>query len=46
MEADPPEQIRAIIASQTPHVSIERIGEFDAPEWTVLPPQDEGTKPG
>lgn len=37
MEADPPTEVKAIIAGQTPFVDIELIGEFDAPEWTVLP---------
>ncbi len=38
MELDPPEEIAAIIASQTPHVEITLLGEFEAPEWEVLPP--------
>ena len=38
MEANPPEQVAAIIAAQTPHVRIEFVGEFDDPEWEVLPP--------
>ncbi|MFT7286261.1 MAG: hypothetical protein ACI87W_000365 [Halieaceae bacterium] len=38
MEQDPPGEIAAIIATQLPHVSIELIGEFEAPEWEVLPP--------
>jgi hypothetical protein len=37
MEADPPAEIAAIIASQTPHVDIAFIGEFDEPAWEVLP---------
>ena len=37
MEADPPAEIAAIIATQMPHVAIELIGEFEAPEWEVLP---------
>jgi heme-degrading monooxygenase HmoA len=38
MESDPPQQIVDIIAEQTPHVEIRFIGEFEAPEWEVLPP--------
>ena len=38
MEASPPQEIIDIIASQLPHVEIRLIGEFDAPEWEVLPP--------
>ena len=45
MEANPPEEIKAIIGAQMPYVSIRFLGEFDAPEWLVLPPdyQSEGT---
>lgn len=42
MEATPSEAIRAIISSQAPYVDITVIGEFEEPEWVVLPP---GTKP-
>lgn len=38
MEGQLPEEVAAIIASQMPHVSIDVIGEFEAPEWEVLPP--------
>jgi len=38
MEADPPARVREIIASQASYVDIELIGEFEAPEWEVLPP--------
>lgn len=38
MEADPPAGVEEIIASQVPHVRIERIGEFEDPDWVVLPP--------
>ena len=41
MEANPPKQIREIIATQMPHVDIEFLGEFEAPEWVVLPPNGE-----
>lgn len=37
MEANAPKEIAEIIATQTPHVRIEFIGEFEAPEWEVLP---------
>lgn len=42
MEANPPEQIKAIIDAQMPHVTIRFLGEFEAPEWLVLPPHYEG----
>jgi heme-degrading monooxygenase HmoA len=42
MEARPSEQVAAIIAQQTPFVEIRLIGEFDAPEWEVLPPRMAG----
>ncbi|MEM1141204.1 MAG: antibiotic biosynthesis monooxygenase [Pseudomonadota bacterium] len=38
MDANAPREIAAIIATQTPHVEIELIGEFDEPAWEVLPP--------
>jgi len=38
MESDPPAEVTRIIESQIPHVSITLIGEFEAPEWEVLPP--------
>jgi len=38
MEADPPEAARRIIAEQAPFVDVRVIGEFDDPEWVVLPP--------
>ncbi|GAB5415312.1 MAG: hypothetical protein Cons2KO_29150 [Congregibacter sp.] len=37
MERRASEEIAAIIATQMPHVQIELIGEFEAPEWEVLP---------
>ena len=37
MEATPSEQVREIIASQAPFVDIRVIGEFDDPDWIVLP---------
>jgi quinol monooxygenase YgiN len=38
MEATPSAEVEAIIAEQLPHVEIRVIGEFEAPEWEVLPP--------
>ncbi|MEO1081413.1 MAG: antibiotic biosynthesis monooxygenase [Pseudomonadota bacterium] len=38
MEADPPAEIAAILETQFPHISVRLIGEFEAPEWEVLPP--------
>lgn len=37
MEGRPDEQVRAIIAEQAEFVTINVIGEFEDPEWTVLP---------
>ena len=37
MESDPPGEVKAIIAEQSPFVDIEFIGEFAEAEWTVLP---------
>lgn len=38
MERSTPERVAEIIAEQSPHVDITLIGEFEAPEWEVLPP--------
>ena len=38
MEANPPAEIAAILETQVPHISVRLIGEFEAPEWEVLPP--------
>lgn len=38
MESNPDERVKAIIAGQMPHVEFHLIGEFEAPEWVVLPP--------
>ena len=38
MESDPPEQIAALIAAQKPFIDIRFLGEFEFPEWIVLPP--------
>lgn len=37
MEVNPPAEIRAIIDKQMPFVDINFIGEFESPEWVVLP---------
>ncbi len=42
MEANPPEQIAAIIDAQLPFVDIRFLGEYDDPDWIVLPPQYKG----
>ncbi|QIB64159.1 antibiotic biosynthesis monooxygenase family protein [Kineobactrum salinum] len=38
MEGNAPEEVAAIIAEAAPHVTITPIGEFEEPEWEVLPP--------
>ncbi|MEQ9462405.1 MAG: antibiotic biosynthesis monooxygenase [Haliea sp.] len=38
MESRLPDRVQEIIAEQIPFVEISLIGEFEAPEWTVLPP--------
>lgn len=38
MESRQPEAVRQIIAEQAEFVDIRVIGEFEAPEWEVLPP--------
>lgn len=40
MESDPPKAVRDIIAAQAPFVDIRVIGEFEAPEWEVIPGRD------
>lgn len=37
MENSPAEEVRAIIATQAPFVDIHLIGEYESPEWVVLP---------
>jgi hypothetical protein len=37
MEACQPEAVREIIASQAEFVDIRVIGEYEAPEWEVIP---------
>ena len=34
-----PAAVQEIIESQSPYVDIQFIGEFEAPEWEVFPPQ-------
>ena len=38
MEAAQPGEVRDIIASQADFVDIQLVGEFEAPEWEVVPP--------
>ena len=38
MEAAQPQAVRDIIASQADFVEIHLVGEFEAPEWEVVPP--------
>ena len=38
MEAAQPQAVRDIIASQADFVDIHLVGEFEAPEWEVVPP--------
>ena len=42
MEARQPATVRAIIASQAEFVDIKVVGEFDEPDWTVVPPESPG----
>tara|TARA_R110002049_G_scaffold138614_6_gene298798 strand:- start:4093 stop:4410 length:318 start_codon:yes stop_codon:yes gene_type:complete len=37
MESSPSQAVQDIIAEQTPFVDIKLIGEFEAPEWEVIP---------
>ncbi|MEZ5554866.1 antibiotic biosynthesis monooxygenase [Haliea sp.] len=37
MESRLPERVMEIIAEQTPYVEITLLGEFEAPEWEVVP---------
>lgn len=37
MEAGQPQEVQAIIASQAEFVDIHLVGEFEAPEWEVIP---------
>ena len=38
MESNHPEDVRRIIAEQAEFVDIEVVGEFEDPEWEVIPP--------
>lgn len=38
MESHPSDEVRRIIASQAEFVDIRVVGEFEDPEWVVLPP--------
>ena len=38
MESTHDPRVQAIIDSQMPHVEFRLIGEFEAPEWEVIPP--------
>lgn len=38
MESKPRETVQAIIAAQAEFVEIRVIGEYEAPEWEVIPP--------
>jgi len=38
MEQHPSEEVQRIIAAQAEFVDIHLIGEYEAPEWEVLPP--------
>ncbi|WP_111494656.1 MULTISPECIES: antibiotic biosynthesis monooxygenase family protein [Marinobacter] len=40
MESKPNEEIKAIIRSAAPFVEIRRVGEFEEPEWVVIPDPD------
>jgi heme-degrading monooxygenase HmoA len=42
MESQASEQIAAIIAEQAQYVTVEFIGEYESPEWEVLPPTATG----
>ncbi|GAB5452004.1 MAG: hypothetical protein Hals2KO_23320 [Halioglobus sp.] len=37
MEGNPSAEVEAIIRSQLPYVEIRLIGEYESPEWMVLP---------
>lgn len=38
MEANPDQRVQEIIAQQAEFVEVRMIGEYEAPEWEVLPP--------
>ena len=43
MDAQPDEQVRAIIAKQAEFCDIKLIGEFEDAEWVVAPPLDKNS---
>ena len=45
MEESPASEVAAIIASQAPFVDIYLVGEYESPEWAVIPP-DQPSPPG
>lgn len=40
MEASPSAEVRRIIRGQAEFIDVRVIGEFEEPEWIVLPPHD------
>ncbi|GAB3270675.1 antibiotic biosynthesis monooxygenase family protein [Parahaliea aestuarii] len=40
METHPSQQVQDIIAAEAPFVEVRVIGEFEAPEWEVIPGRD------
>lgn len=40
MEANPSAEVRRIIREQSEFIDVRVIGEFEEPEWVVLPPGD------
>lgn len=40
MERNPPEAVAEIISAEAPFVDIRVIGEFEAPDWEVIPGRD------
>jgi heme-degrading monooxygenase HmoA len=43
MEANPSNTVQSIIAEQAEFVEIRVIGEYEAPEWEVIPGDDAGS---
>ena len=46
MEARRDERVAALLAEAAEHCTVHVIGEFDEPEWVVLPPRAESRPPG
>lgn len=42
MEANPSERVRKIIEDQAQYVDVRVVGEFEDPEWTVVPERRDG----